>query len=615
MLQGSCYHNVCPKTECEEILYGACTNSTVIDDEKNNISNNVWWLADDEFISDDKKNENKIFKILIQRLKELPKLGIVSCLASSDEAMDTKIFGLKHIKTAGQGGVPSSLQSTAIKGNRNRVAWSQVLNHCNVPLVYVAATIQGPALSRISPNLFQNLSYTQAALKAWDLGYHVAITICEPTTSALLRYEERKSQLPKDISDAWIIEKGGRPIHKPKLLSIRSKYENIQPIVQQLNARLITTTFFQQFPQAYAPKALHKFLARTGVKTTILPDMHKYNAIITKDQRATAVLMTYGTIARAIRAKNNIIHLMCNDYRYENYIAEIILIFNVVNSPTDSSFEPPPSNFFDEFQGKARLVIAKTNDLLNRYNMSLLQPLKTSLILLLDDDDTPPPAQEIAARIYVWWKLGGVGTVGIQGRSRIIYSELSFSQNCQSAYSISYTGHGPSGCSWFALPTGLLFSSQLAQAFFQPIHSQLHNFVRKHITHPDDFAFGAFAAWATGRPSIVIPPHTAQKIYNHLISYSRQPQAQLMDTNQTQHFFTNDEQNFHRRLGMAGSFNWHFNRAWAGFWIERYFDGGPSENDGPCRSLNSDDYLTGHIFGQNSSFLQLPNWRPSFKLV
>mmetsp|Transcript_16719 Transcript_16719/g.21748 ORF Transcript_16719/g.21748 Transcript_16719/m.21748 type:complete len:125 (+) Transcript_16719:45-419(+) len=92
MLQGSCYHNVCPKTECEEILYGACTNSTVIDDEKNNISNNVWWLADDEFISDDKKNENKIFKILIQRLKELPKLGIVSCLASSDETMDIKFL-------------------------------------------------------------------------------------------------------------------------------------------------------------------------------------------------------------------------------------------------------------------------------------------------------------------------------------------------------------------------------------------------------------------------------------------------------------------------------------------------------------------------------------------
>jgi len=129
----------------------------------------------------------------------------------------------------------------------------------------------------------------------------------------------------------------------------------------------------------------------------------------------------------------------------------------------------------------------------------------------------------LAVRLGAFGAHGRTGVVGAVGRTRIYVKDLALpscfrrdrddarpttpedDDDDDDSRAVMYTGHGSDrGCEWMAEPIAATFDVALAAAFMDPTHRALHDLVRAHPVHPDDFAFGAFAAWHTGRPALVL---------------------------------------------------------------------------------------------------------------
>ena len=88
----------------------------------------------------------------------------------------------------------------------------------------------------------------------------------------------------------------------------------------------------------------------------------------------TAVVMTYGSLARALNARQK-----CNKFTSSSsaLVHECILLFNrgaISSSSTgDAASWEPPEDFMASVP-RGRLLVAATNDLLNRFNTTILQP-------------------------------------------------------------------------------------------------------------------------------------------------------------------------------------------------------------------------------------------------
>ena len=407
--------------------------------------------------------------------------------------------------------------------------------NCTDFFIYVATQITGPiAVRRSAWGTLESTNYlfekqlvpennsapmTPAArlsLQLWDRGWHVAMVQCP---------EQEKPTLINDPMFApFMVTPPDDRVHDST---------DVGPIaarmghVESMNTHLLDLKLRHMFPLAM------NMAARVRTLNLTLP-LSSDNA-----DGITCVIMTYKSSANAELCKRKARDLV--DQIPETLLKEVVIIWNTDHRETFS----PTSSFASDIP-RTRLVIAPTNDLLNRYDMKLVAP-KTAAIMLLDDDDAPPSHALLLNLSSAWRLHGGKRVVGVTSRGppiKLKHTVIGHQQLCEPNY--IYLGHGNEHppnegepC-WFVEPNKMIFHRDLARAFLSDEHLPMHRFIRAHPTHPDDICFGTFAGWYTALPALQLPT-----IYNPA----------------------------RRRLGMSGGGDWLFLRSNAVMWTLHYFGG------------------------------------------
>ena len=125
----------------------------------------------------------------------------------------------------------------------------------------------------------------------------------------------------------------------------------------------------------------------------------------------TAVCMTYGNEANARKALGVLGAVAA--VTTARVMPELVLLFNPLSG---DSYAPPPS-FVEELGPRGRLVVAPSNTLLNRFNMTIIRP-KTDGILLIDDDDAVLSAENYEALLTAFATTRGRRVLAGGGHTR-----------------------------------------------------------------------------------------------------------------------------------------------------------------------------------------------------
>ena len=272
-------------------------------------------------------------------------------------------------------------------------------------------------------------------------------------------------------------------------------------IVQPLNARVAASAFLRAFP-----------VSRVAIEPPTAEERRTALAF-TGPPALTAVCMTYGDEAKARKALDVLKALAA--VTTEATVPDLVLLFNPLG---EGAYVPPPS-FVEELGPRGRLVVAHRNDLLNRFNMTLVKP-RTDGILLLDDDDAVLGKENYVALLAAFAATGGhrVLAGGDHTRrpvlmSRRVSGRMTDDNGVHREERASCPGHvgpeyqqGGAACNFMAEPANLVYHRALGAAFLDPAHARLHDFVLRQAAKPDDFAFAAFAAWYLKAPVIAPLP-------------------------------------------------------------------------------------------------------------
>lgn len=158
-----------------------------------------------------------------------------------------------------------------------------------------------------------------------------------------------------------------------------------------------------------------------------------------------------------------------------------------------------------------RVVRAPSNSLLNRYNATLLAPLRTAAVAFSDDDVA---LERPDLLLDAWRRFGGRRIVGVHPRVfDASDGKLTYTTQSQSyAFDLGGSGSSPAAApppalrqADMVLPSGMVVHRALLEAFTTGAAAVLHDFIEVHCVHPDDIALNLFAQLLTRRAAVVVP--------------------------------------------------------------------------------------------------------------
>ena len=234
------------------------------------------------------------------------------------------------------------------------------------------------------------------------------------------------------------------------------------------------------------------------------------------------VVMTYGTRKNAEAARLRVEELAREHPAGESLVVDLVVLWNTSPAQTRS----PPLDFlgggFAARDPRARLVVAPTNDLLNRFNAEPRAPARRVRRA------ARRRRRAAVARRARRAPRGLLEHGGARAASRRARASRRAAKSAAAARRCASPRTSTARAARFATRARSRAAAARARRLEEPrqsalpprarravprtarAHGRLHDFVRAHRTRPDDFAFGAFAAWAARRPALVVPPNASE---------------------------------------------------------------------------------------------------------
>jgi hypothetical protein len=161
-------------------------------------------------------------------------------------------------------------------------------------------------------------------------------------------------------------------------------------------------------------------------------------------------------------------------------VDKVILVWN-------GDFSEIPSDI-QEFSSKqagfpVEIVPFAKNTLLNRYDPSLLQRIRTQAVTFLDDDDKLPSLEQLQLS-FSFWRCDVRRATYLEGRmprnpgDHFVVDVFDYMSNTARKFS------------QFGVPYGSVVSKKWLSVYMSPQFEELQKFVIGHPCKPDDIAFG-----------------------------------------------------------------------------------------------------------------------------